>query len=344
MPLTGNLEDRLNISEEKRTRQMPYIKKQSEENIKSQEKQGKISLWHLKSLIIAIVIAFILNIIGSAIAGTKPLKNIAWTVGWIYLTIEAWKYWKWKALLPYSILISVTIVGSLLLSGAGFEYKSIPVAVLMAMANIVGLVIFYVILTKEVSKRSDILISDFAAKEKMLREADERTGPHIYSGAKTSSNKNAENIQMNDYNITETKGRDIQKGQGLSNSHISPREEEKSMSPSLLKDEDFYEKALNEYDSEDRLKGLWAKSFAEAQGNESLAKAIYLKLRAGQLSNEYAQHLIKEKELKKEELRKAANKNKESDDDWDKRVLCSDGACIGVIGPDGKCKVCGKPL
>jgi len=33
-----------------------------------------------------------------------------------------------------------------------------------------------------------------------------------------------------------------------------------------------------------------------------------------------------------------------SEDDWDKRVLCSDGACIGIIGPDGKCKECGKPL
>ena len=35
--------------------------------------------------------------------------------------------------------------------------------------------------------------------------------------------------------------------------------------------------------------------------------------------------------------------NTDSDDDWDKRVLCSDGACIGTIGPDGKCKECGKP-
>jgi hypothetical protein len=34
----------------------------------------------------------------------------------------------------------------------------------------------------------------------------------------------------------------------------------------------------------------------------------------------------------------------ESDDDWDKRVLCSDESCIGVIGPDGKCRECGKPL
>lgn len=33
-----------------------------------------------------------------------------------------------------------------------------------------------------------------------------------------------------------------------------------------------------------------------------------------------------------------------SDDDWDNRVLCSDESCIGVIGPDGKCKECGKPL
>jgi hypothetical protein len=29
-------------------------------------------------------------------------------------------------------------------------------------------------------------------------------------------------------------------------------------------------------------------------------------------------------------------------DDWDTRVLCSDEACIGVIGPDGLCKECGK--
>ena len=31
------------------------------------------------------------------------------------------------------------------------------------------------------------------------------------------------------------------------------------------------------------------------------------------------------------------------DDDWDNRVLCSDGNCIGVIGADGRCKECGKP-
>ena len=31
------------------------------------------------------------------------------------------------------------------------------------------------------------------------------------------------------------------------------------------------------------------------------------------------------------------------DDDWENRILCSDENCIGVIGPDGRCKECGRP-
>jgi hypothetical protein len=30
-------------------------------------------------------------------------------------------------------------------------------------------------------------------------------------------------------------------------------------------------------------------------------------------------------------------------DAWGERTLCSDESCIGVIGPDGRCKECGKP-
>ncbi len=28
---------------------------------------------------------------------------------------------------------------------------------------------------------------------------------------------------------------------------------------------------------------------------------------------------------------------------WEKRILCSNESCIGTIGPDGKCRECGKP-
>jgi len=39
----------------------------------------------------------------------------------------------------------------------------------------------------------------------------------------------------------------------------------------------------------------------------------------------------------------AAPPTSDSDDDWENRTLCIDESCIGVIGPDGRCKVCGKP-
>lgn len=32
-----------------------------------------------------------------------------------------------------------------------------------------------------------------------------------------------------------------------------------------------------------------------------------------------------------------------SNDVWEKRILCSDGNCIGIIGADGRCNECGKP-
>jgi len=40
-------------------------------------------------------------------------------------------------------------------------------------------------------------------------------------------------------------------------------------------------------------------------------------------------------ELNKEEIAKDG-------DNWENRILCSDESCIGVIGPDGRCKECGK--
>jgi hypothetical protein len=34
----------------------------------------------------------------------------------------------------------------------------------------------------------------------------------------------------------------------------------------------------------------------------------------------------------------------QTDIDWGRRTLCIDESCIGVIGPDGCCKECGKPF
>lgn len=47
--------------------------------------------------------------------------------------------------------------------------------------------------------------------------------------------------------------------------------------------------------------------------------------------------------MPQDQLNQRKAKNPQRDRDWENRVLCSDGNCIGVIGPDGRCKECGKP-
>jgi hypothetical protein len=44
-----------------------------------------------------------------------------------------------------------------------------------------------------------------------------------------------------------------------------------------------------------------------------------------------------------DERRPLSDDSAETDADWENRRLCSDGNCIGVIGPDGRCRECGKP-
>jgi hypothetical protein len=50
-----------------------------------------------------------------------------------------------------------------------------------------------------------------------------------------------------------------------------------------------------------------------------------------------------------EEVIEALEDSRQDDEDsrtdieWEQRTLCSDESCIGVIGPDGRCKECGKP-
>jgi len=39
-----------------------------------------------------------------------------------------------------------------------------------------------------------------------------------------------------------------------------------------------------------------------------------------------------------------SKKKTQADLDWENRTLCIDESCIGIIGPDGRCKECGKPF
>ena len=44
-----------------------------------------------------------------------------------------------------------------------------------------------------------------------------------------------------------------------------------------------------------------------------------------------------------EEVTENGEGKSDLDLEWEHRKLCIDESCIGVIGPDGRCKECGKP-
>ena len=69
-------------------------------------------------------------------------------------------------------------------------------------------------------------------------------------------------------------------------------------------EEDLWKSALEEFESQSRRPGLWAKSFAEARGNESAAKASYLGARVGELAAERQAEQL-HSEQKRRELARA---------------------------------------
>lgn len=120
-------------------------------------------LWNWKSFLVAFVIAALIHGITSAAAGTTPRKNIIWTTIWIYMTIEAWKYWKWKALLPYPIYLLTVIIAVWIMESAGvnyaeslgIKYSSWTNLIVITSLNIGGLILFFISLIKEYTKISN---------------------------------------------------------------------------------------------------------------------------------------------------------------------------------------------
>lgn len=127
-------------------------------NNDNQESSKIILRWNWKSFVAAAIIAAFLIAFLSAGLGVKPSKNIYWTVLWIYLSIEAWQYWNWKALLPYPLfLLAYVIAGSIMTSaGAGYGYGTLAHLLVLVILNIGGIATFYILLCKEQNNNNSI--------------------------------------------------------------------------------------------------------------------------------------------------------------------------------------------
>lgn len=70
-------------------------------------------------------------------------------------------------------------------------------------------------------------------------------------------------------------------------------------------DDEFWARALAEYESNARRPGLYARVFSQAQGNEAVAKASYLKHRVEEFSLEHQQRVRAQEQAEREAIEKA---------------------------------------
>lgn len=94
-----------------------------------------------RSIFIATIMTIVVIFLNVSFGDKKP-HNMYWTWAWIYLTAEIWKYWGWKALIPYPAYIVFGSVLAIIVAQNSSEMNVPRLA--MAIANIIGIVIFYI--------------------------------------------------------------------------------------------------------------------------------------------------------------------------------------------------------
>lgn len=104
-----------------------------------------------KTFTMAFLLTGILSVVVGAFAlsqGRHVSKNPIWTFAWMYLSVEAWRSWGWKALLPYPISVAATVLIGGLLFVSGVELMSWPYIIVIGVCNLGGLILFNLLLQK----------------------------------------------------------------------------------------------------------------------------------------------------------------------------------------------------
>ena len=324
-----------------------------------------------KTFIIALIVAFFLNIFISAITGVEPRKNIMWTALWIYLSIEAWKFWKWKALLPYPLYLVINLVLTLIFlsvntaTGLGnLSWSHISAAVFL---NIGGLITFYLFLSKS-QHNQDIAAGvsppvvyatvDPIAKGRTT-QLQERTHRKPTIENKVTSKEKAILEELRNESI-------LTANEFIEKMAVVDAREEAERFEKLLRSitEPFINKIsklknaglLNEQEYEQKKRKIIEKHRAELLDEQEQKKRAMIKQEGSVLCDDDIRECPRcgmENRIQKisvgfiQKCNECGNIDyfKEKpicETSWENRVLCSDESCIGVIRKDGKCKICGK--
>ena len=126
---------------------------------------------------------------------------------------------------------------------------------------------------------------------------------------KSSDNKGKTEINLKKENSTDSIDSNIKTGKKIVESKQAFQKtqsaviENKDLEPDAEKEEhmieeEFYELAYEEIESGNLKKGLWAKAFSEAEGDENKTKALYIKYRFDQIKEGHKEIEQEEEEVK----------------------------------------------
>jgi hypothetical protein len=106
-------------------------------------------------------------------------------------------------------------------------------------------------------------------------------------------------------------------------------------------EEQFWAIALTECNQQNMRPGLWAKAFAESKGQESVAKALYMKLRAAQLQSEWdADQLQKLEEQERIEQAELEQQKRIESEEAALLAQMSEAQRVEALKPKGRCPNC----
>ena len=188
--------------------------------------------------------------------GIEPLKNITWTVFWIYLSIEAWKSWKWKALLPYPLFLVLTIISLSVVAATGSNYLSGAHISVGLFLNIGGLLTFYLLLRKTQNNQEIVAAQNRTKRDKQV------VGDTESDFKKPIINTFPKKIAIKEP-FPQSKSEDS-------------KTKEKIKSTTAINENELYELIWKEIEENKTDIGLWAKCFAKCEGDENKTKALYV--------------------------------------------------------------------
>ena len=180
----------------------------------------------------------------------------------------------------YIITLVIAIVWMNTLANRIRDYDSNPYIALWAIIPLINIILALYYGSVKSKKKED-----------MTQDSKSNTNPSLVKAVNNHAQDIAEDAKEN---LEEYK--DEHQSRKNKAAETTPTSEHEESTTVNIDEDALYEQAMNEIENDTKVKSLWAKAFANSEGNEEKAKALYIQYRVENSKRKYEemQHRIKD--------------------------------------------------